>query len=102
MQQRQFWRRSDSLDEFEATMSGLLRPCRVQGRARTRYRTEILHGFTFATQAEIDQIIKSTSEDFPGTSYNLLTKNCNHFTQSLCERLTGRKGPSWLNRAAVR
>ena len=44
MRQRQFWRRSDSLDEFEATMSGLLRPCRVQGRARTRYRTEILHG----------------------------------------------------------
>ncbi|KAI0141511.1 PPPDE putative peptidase domain-containing protein [Pestalotiopsis sp. NC0098] len=64
------------------------------------FKTEILHGFTFATQAEIDQIIKSTSEDFPGTSYNLLTKNCNHFTQSLCERLTGRKGPSWLNRAA--
>lgn len=44
MQQRQFWRRSDSLDEFEATMSRLLRPCRVQGRARTRYRTEVLHG----------------------------------------------------------
>lgn len=64
------------------------------------FKTEILHGFTFATQAEIDAIIKSTSEDFPGTSYNLLTKNCNHFTQSLCERLTGRRGPTWLNRAA--
>lgn len=64
------------------------------------FRTEILHGMTFATQAEIDSIIKSTSEDFPGTSYNLLTKNCNHFTQTLCERLTGRRGPGWLNRAA--
>ncbi|CAM3366203.1 AraC family transcriptional regulator [Paracoccus nototheniae] len=38
------WRRSDSLDEFAMTMSGLLRPCKVQGRARTRYRTEVLHG----------------------------------------------------------
>lgn len=64
------------------------------------FKTEILHGMTFATQAEIDSIIKSTSEDFPGTSYNLLTKNCNHFTQTLCERLTGRRGPAWLNRAA--
>lgn len=64
------------------------------------FRTEILHGFTFATPAEIDQIIKGTSEDFPGTAYNLLTKNCNHFTQTLCERLTGRRGPAWLNRAA--
>lgn len=25
-------------------MSGLLRPCHIKGRARTRYRTEILHG----------------------------------------------------------
>lgn len=44
MKQRPFWRRSESLDEFEATMSSLLRPCRVQGRARTRYKTEVLHG----------------------------------------------------------
>lgn len=35
-----------------------------------------------------------------GTSYNLLTKNCNHFTSYLCEKLTGRSAPSWLNRAA--
>jgi AraC-like DNA-binding protein len=44
MTQRQFWRRSDSLEEFETTMSDLLRPCRVRGSARTRYQTEILHG----------------------------------------------------------
>ena len=35
-----------------------------------------------------------------GTSYNLLTKNCNHFTSYLCQKLTGRPAPSWLNRAA--
>lgn len=64
------------------------------------FKMEILHGFTFAPQHEIDSIIKSTSEEFPGTAYNLLTKNCNHFTQSLCERLTGQRGPNWLNRAA--
>lgn len=64
------------------------------------FRTEIIHGVTFATPAEIESIIRSASEDFPGQSYNLLTKNCNHFTQTLCERLTGRRGPSWLNRAA--
>ena len=37
------WRRSSSLEEFEATMSGLLRPCRITGRARERYGTEIRH-----------------------------------------------------------
>ncbi|KAI0171904.1 DUF862-domain-containing protein [Hypoxylon sp. FL1284] len=64
------------------------------------FRTEILHGFTFATQAEIDSIIRHASDEFQGTAYNLLTKNCNHFSSYLCLKLTGRPGPTWLNRAA--
>ncbi|KAK4229079.1 desi-like protein sdu1 [Podospora fimiseda] len=64
------------------------------------FKCEILHGFTLATQAEIDNIIRQTSEEFMGTAYNLLTKNCNHFTSHLCKKLTGRPGPGWLNRAA--
>ncbi|KAI1342500.1 DUF862-domain-containing protein [Xylariaceae sp. FL0016] len=64
------------------------------------FKIEILHGFTFATQSEIDDIIRRASEEFQGMQYNLLTKNCNHFTSYLCERLTGRPGPGWLNRAA--
>ncbi|KAI1181790.1 DUF862-domain-containing protein [Nemania serpens] len=64
------------------------------------FRTEILQGFTFATQAEIDAIIRRASLDFDGSVYNILTRNCNHFTSHLCQRLTGRPGPAWLNRAA--
>ncbi|KAK4205262.1 PPPDE putative peptidase domain-containing protein [Triangularia verruculosa] len=64
------------------------------------FRLSILHGFTLCSQAEIDSIIRTASEEFLGKSYNLLTKNCNHFTSYLCEKLTGRPGPGWLNRAA--
>ncbi|KAL2261047.1 hypothetical protein VTK26DRAFT_4767 [Humicola hyalothermophila] len=64
------------------------------------FRCEILHGFTLAPQAEIDAIIREASDEFLGPSYNILTRNCNHFTSYLCERLTGRPGPGWLNRAA--
>lgn len=64
------------------------------------FRCEILHGFTVRPQADLDNIIKEASEAFQGTAYNLLNKNCNHFTQYLCEKLTGRQGPGWLNRAA--
>ncbi|KAF6809716.1 UPF0326 protein hag1 [Colletotrichum sojae] len=64
------------------------------------FKSEILHGFTFATQAEIDMILEEASREFLGTSYNLLTKNCNHFTSYLCKKLTSRPGPGWLNRAA--
>ncbi|KAH7628537.1 PPPDE putative peptidase domain-containing protein [Sordaria sp. MPI-SDFR-AT-0083] len=64
------------------------------------FRCELLHGFTLATPAEIDAIIREVSEEFLGTAYNLLTKNCNHFTSHLCQKLTGLPGPAWLNRAA--
>ncbi|KAF5656959.1 UPF0326 domain-containing protein [Fusarium heterosporum] len=64
------------------------------------FRSEILHGFTLATEEEIESTLRSASDEFLGTSYNLLTKNCNHFTSYLCKRLTGQSGPSWLNRAA--
>jgi len=64
------------------------------------FKCEILHGFTVAPQAEVDAIIKEASDAFQGTAYNLLNKNCNHFTAYLCEKLTGRSGPGWLNRAA--
>ncbi|KAF4457065.1 UPF0326 hag1 [Fusarium albosuccineum] len=64
------------------------------------FRCEILHGFTLATEQEINSTLRAASDEFLGTSYNLLTKNCNHFTSYLCKRLTGQPGPSWLNRAA--
>lgn len=64
------------------------------------FKCEILHGFTLASDEEIDATLRAASEEFLGTSYNLLTKNCNHFTSYLCKKLTGQPGPGWLNRAA--
>ncbi|KXT11714.1 hypothetical protein AC579_6975 [Pseudocercospora musae] len=64
------------------------------------FRCSILQGFTFNTPEEISSIIKSVSNKFLGTDYNLLTNNCNHFTNALCEALTGKSAPNWLNRAA--
>ncbi|CBX92716.1 hypothetical protein LEMA_P054220.1 [Plenodomus lingam JN3] len=64
------------------------------------FRQAVLHGFSFRPAEELEAIIQEASQEFQGTSYNLLTKNCNHFTSYLCERLTGRPAPSWLNRAA--
>lgn len=65
-----------------------------------RFTYEILHGFTLATPDEIEATLQLASNEFLGPSYNLLTKNCNHFTSFLCEKLTGTPAPAWLNRAA--
>ena len=64
------------------------------------FKCEMLQGFTVSPQSEIDHIIHAASEEFQGTSYNLLTRNCNHFTAYLCEKLTGKPSPAWLNRAS--
>jgi len=64
------------------------------------FRCAILQGFTFRSEREIEGIIKQVSDTFLGTSYNLLMNNCNHFTSALCEALTGKVAPTWLNRAA--
>ena len=66
-----------------------------------RFKCEILHGFTLASDDEIEAAIRSASDEFQGRSYNLLTKNCNHFTSHLCQKLTGTPAPGWLNRAAA-
>lgn len=64
------------------------------------FRCELLQGFSFRPQHEIEAIIREVSQDFLGPSYNLLSNNCNHFTSHLCERLIGKPAPGWLNRAA--
>jgi len=64
------------------------------------FKCEILQGFTFLPDNELEQIIKEASQQFQGTSYNLLSNNCNHFTSYLCQKLTGKPAPTWINRAA--
>lgn len=49
----------------------------------------------------LDLIDKMKSEPaWRATRYHLLSKNCNNFTDELCYRLTGRRAPNWINRAA--
>lgn len=40
--------------------------------------------------------------DYPNNSYNLLAKNCNHFSDDFCKRISKTKSgiPGWVNRSA--
>jgi hypothetical protein len=38
--------------------------------------------------------------EYRGIAYHLLQRNCNSFSSDLCQRLTGRPAPLWVNRAA--
>ncbi|KAE8719722.1 putative receptor-like protein kinase [Hibiscus syriacus] len=47
-----------------------------------------------------NQILQELSREWPGSSYDLLSKNCNHFCDEFCERLGVQKLPGWVNRFA--
>ncbi|KAK6363706.1 hypothetical protein TWF730_001126 [Orbilia blumenaviensis] len=64
------------------------------------FRTSIIHAHVSYTPDQIHDTLVEVSQEFLGTSYNVLTRNCNHFTSYLCEKLTGKPAPKWINRAA--
>lgn len=49
---------------------------------------------------EVREFMEKLSEKYSGNTYNLITKNCNHFCNDACLRLTGKPIPSWVNRLA--
>ncbi|CAA0826399.1 PPPDE putative thiol peptidase family protein [Striga hermonthica] len=64
------------------------------------YREGIKLGKTAFSIFKVNQILRELSREWPGHSYDLLSKNCNHFCDELCERLGVPKLPGWVNRFA--
>lgn len=64
------------------------------------YRECIVLGETNCSILKVKQILREMSREWPGNSYDLLSKNCNHFCDALCERLGVQKLPAWVNRFA--
>ncbi|KAJ4841591.1 hypothetical protein Tsubulata_048677 [Turnera subulata] len=64
------------------------------------FRKSILIGKTDLGPAEVRAVMEDLAEVYRGNAYNLITKNCNHFCNDACIRLTGNPIPSWINRLA--
>ncbi|KAI9197751.1 hypothetical protein LWI28_003705 [Acer negundo] len=64
------------------------------------FRKTILIGKTDMGPAEVRTVMEELSENYKGIAYNLITKNCNHFCNDACIRLTANPIPSWVNRLA--
>ena len=65
------------------------------------FRQAILLGESSLSHTQIRDTISSLSASFLGSDYNLLTNNCNHFTDALATALTGQHIPAWVNRLAT-
>ncbi|KAL5759062.1 hypothetical protein ACOSP7_021673 [Xanthoceras sorbifolium] len=64
------------------------------------FRKTILIGKTDMGPAEVRAVMEELAEIYKGNAYNLITKNCNHFCNDACIRLSGNPIPSWVNRLA--
>lgn len=64
------------------------------------YRCSIFIGRTSLNPLEFRDFIQRMASEYHGDTYHLISKNCNHFTDDLSTRLTGKLIPGWVNRLA--
>lgn len=64
------------------------------------FRKSILIGWTEMTAGQVRGMMEELAEKYKGNAYNLITKNCNHFCNDACIKLTGIPIPRWVNRLA--
>lgn len=64
------------------------------------YRRTIMIGTTDKDPLQVREFMEELSLQYAGDSYHLIGKNCNHFTNDVCLKLTKKSAPGWVNRLA--
>ncbi|XP_057509984.1 deSI-like protein At4g17486 isoform X1 [Actinidia eriantha] len=64
------------------------------------FRRSVFLGSTEMSSPEFRSFMEHLSGKYHGDTYHLIAKNCNHFTDEVCMRLTGKSTPGWVNRLA--
>ena len=64
------------------------------------FRRSIPLGSTNMSPTEFRTFMEQLSSKYYGDTYHLIAKNCNHFTNEVSMRLTGKPIPGWVNRLA--
>ncbi|XP_047327809.1 deSI-like protein At4g17486 [Impatiens glandulifera] len=65
-----------------------------------KFKKSIFIGNTNMNPNQSRKFMEHYSENYHGNTYNLIVKNCNHFCNDVCYRLTGKSIPKWVNRLA--
>jgi len=61
------------------------------------YRESIPLGVTFNKVAQVEILLGQMSKNWSGEDYNMIWKNCCHFSDDLCQRLGVGAIPAWVN-----
>lgn len=65
-----------------------------------QFRKSIFIGTTSLDATEVRDFMQRQALRYNGDTYHLIVKNCNHFCNDICYKLTGKRIPKWVNRLA--
>lgn len=65
-----------------------------------RFRKSICIGTTHLNRKQVREFMEHQATNYSGDTYHLVVKNCNHFCEDICYKLTGNRIPKWVNRLA--
>lgn len=57
-------------------------------------------GTTSLTRRQVEMLVLELGTHYSGKTYNIISKNCNHFGDEFSKRLCGKGIPGWINRLA--
>jgi len=88
----------------DSTASGIMtqEPRYMPAGAPWVYKQTEKVGTTLLTRTQIQQLISKMGAEYPNNTYNLVARNCNHFSDDFCKRISKSKSgiPGWVNRTA--
>jgi len=64
------------------------------------FRKSIFIGTTDLGPKDVRAFMEKLAQEYSGNTYHLISKNCNHFCNDVCLKLTGKSIPRWVNRLA--
>ncbi len=65
-----------------------------------RFRCTVTMGILEGSTKAINDAVYRLREEFGPDDYNVLSRNCNHFSDALCRALIDQPTPPWVNRMA--
>lgn len=68
--------------------------------AAAKFRETVNIGSFHGSSQQLAQIIEELRQDFTGSNYHVLTRNCNHFADEFLQRLVNKSIPGYINRLA--
>jgi len=74
--------------------------CHPRSNKQHKYRESVAMGGTPLAPELVSEILSTLALEWPGRSYDLLLRNCCHFSDALCRRLGVGPAPAWMTALA--